>query len=164
MNVVQRMPCVILFLDFDGVLNHHAHFAALPPERSCSEVEYDDRSFDHTCVERVNAIVRRTGCDVVVSSSWRLQPKYATPPRLTRLLRRHGFASRIVDVTPDHPRGCRGDEIQAWLNRHPGVVAFAILDDDADMGALDHRLVKTTFAAGLMDEHVDRVVVMLGAG
>lgn len=151
----------VLFLDFDGVLNHSAHFAALPPERSCSEVEYDDRSFDKACVDRVNVIMLRTGCHVVVSSSWRLDPKHGTPARLTRLLRRHGFASRVVSVTPDHPRGCRGDEIQTWLNRHPGVESFAILDDDADMAHLAHRLVRTSFASGLTDEHVERTVWML---
>jgi hypothetical protein len=148
----------ILFLDFDGVLNHHAHFAGLAAERVASEVEYDDRSFDKACVERVNVIMRRTGCGVVVSSTWRLM---RSPPKLNELLRRHGFASRIVGVTPDHPQGCRGGEIQAWLNRHPGVESFAILDDNST-GTLVDRLVFTTFAFGLTDEHVDRVVALLG--
>ncbi len=149
----------VLFLDFDGVLNSAAHFASLPPERAASEVEYDDRSFDRACVERVNAVVQRTECSVVVSSSWRLAYDIG---KLNTILRRHGFASRVLDITPDDPRGCRGDEIQTWLNLHPDVKSFAILDDDADMGHLSHRLVRTTFATGLTDAHVEAAVWLLG--
>ena len=57
---------IVLFADFDGVLNSKR--LSLPPERAASEVEYDDRSFDKEAVERLNRIVERTGCEVVVSS------------------------------------------------------------------------------------------------
>jgi hypothetical protein len=149
----------VLFLDLDGVLNRRRHFSSLPPDRTASEVEYDN-SFDRACVARLNAIVERTGCHVVISSTWRLLNSQG---KIARCLRRHGFAHerRIIGVTPDLPHRVRGHEIQAWLDAHPGVTAYAILDDNSDMAHLLPRLVQTSFDTGLQDEHVETVVRML---
>jgi hypothetical protein len=59
----------------------------------------------------------------------------------------------------------RGHEIQAWLDaraRRQTIESFVILDDSADMAHLLPRLVRTPFATGLGDEHVDQAVAMLG--
>ena len=146
---------IVLFADFDGVLNSKR--LSLPPERAASEVEYDDRSFDKEAVERLNRIVERTGCEVVVSSSWRHMYPLG---KLCAILRRHGYRHRLLDVTIDDPRGCRGDEIAEWLARHP-VERFAIVDDNSDMGPVYQHLVQTSFDDGLLDEHVDHIVAML---
>ncbi len=150
----------VLFLDFDGVLNHRAHFASLPPGRKAVEVEYDDNSFDRACVSRLSTIVERTGCKIVISSTWRL---LHSPGKNQRILRRHGFTRErcIVGVTPDLHGRQRGHEIQSWLDEHPDVEAFAIVDDNSDMAHLLPHLVQTSFDTGLQDEHVERVVQML---
>lgn len=56
----------------------------------------------------------------------------------------------------------RGAQIQSWLDDHPEVTHYVVLDDDADMGPVLDRLVKTTWEYGLLDEHVDRAAGMLG--
>jgi hypothetical protein len=58
--------------------------------------------------------------------------------------------------------GERGHEIQAWLSRHREVTEFAIVDDNSDMAHLRDRLVLTSWATGMLDEHADRLVAMLG--
>lgn len=169
------MGMKVIFLDLDGVANsrdyllHRRHLHRPTPH-----------SIDATTVPRLNAITDRTGAKIVISSSWRLAPYPEHDPgpvwRLRRILETHGVTGDIIDVTPsfferysDHPEDdtivgvCkeRGHEIQAWLDEHPEVTAFAILDDRDDMVHLKHRLVQTSYEFGLLDEHVERVVAML---
>jgi Swiss Army Knife RNA repair-like protein len=68
---------------------------------------------------------------------------------------------RCFDVTPIlHDLGLsRGHEIQAWLNEHPEVERYAILDDDNDM--LEHQMVnffQTSCRTGITPEIADRIV------
>lgn len=55
--------------------------------------------------------------------------------------------------------GVRGHEIQAWLDKHPEVEKYAILDDDSDM--LPEQMpnfFKTTFQNGLLEETMYKVI------
>jgi hypothetical protein len=110
------------------------------------------------CIEVLNAIVARTGADVVVSSTWRYGK---TVGELQAMLDAHGFAGRVRDKTPVGPPGAtRGDEIGAWLAEHP-VEGYVIIDDHVDMGALASRLVLTHPAQGLRPADVARAVATL---
>lgn len=67
---------------------------------------------------------------------------------------------RLYDFTPvinNH----RGEEIQVWLDTHPDVKSFAILDDRDDMGPNMKRLVRTLFNYGLTEENKQEVIEML---
>ena len=71
----------------------------------------------------------------------------------------------IYDTTPDFADGCRGDEIQDWLDRYPEVTGYCILDDDSDM--LDSQLrnfVQTDMDYGLTDALAYRAVQILNRG
>jgi hypothetical protein len=153
-----------LLLDIDGVLNSADYMLRrkhLPrPTR---------HNIDALTVPRLNAITDRSGAVLVISSTWRI----GHPVRwLAEALRMHGVTGRVIDRTPscyfDLPGGgCkrheRGVEIQAWLDRQPVACRpdqFVILDDESDMAHLRHRLVKTTWALGLLDEHVEQCVEM----
>jgi methylmalonyl-CoA mutase cobalamin-binding subunit len=146
----------ILFLDFDGVLNSHV-FAIRVPNQGVLDL-------DPETVVLLQEIVDRTGCDIVVSSTWR---KHMKRTQLCDVLRKHGFKGRIVVVTPEIPGALRGNEIQRWLDtagvlRRFNVETFVILDDDSDMAHLKHQLVRTSFTHGLQREHVEAVVAMFG--
>lgn len=160
----------VLFLDLDGVVNsadYMEHRRHLPRPTQ--------HSIDAPTVPRLNAITDRTGAKIVISSSWRLAryPDHDPGPvwRLRRILAAHGVTGDIIDVTPhllEQVPGWvigkgreRGYEIQAWLDGHPEVTSFAILDDDSDMVHLALRHVKTSWKTGLLDEHVERVIAML---
>ena len=68
-------------------------------------------------------------------------------------------------TAPHRPGEPRGSEIQQWLtheaSRHGRVERFVILDDDQDMGSLSPWLVRTTWASGLQDCHVEQAVAVL---
>jgi hypothetical protein len=141
----------ILFLDFDGVLNHDRLFNA----KLVDEVTF----FDRAAVARVNTILAQSGAKVVVSSSWR---HAYDVDALRAILESHGFSGEIVGVTPELHRP-RGLEICAWLEEHEHVETFVIVDDEDDMFPVADRLVQTSFEEGLLDEHVEAALRLLGA-
>lgn len=112
----------VLFLDIDGVLNS---------QRSCVafggypfQVDKHRGMFDEVAVQLIAGIVRTSGAKVVLSSSWRHGTEWVgIGPALEM---------PIIDRTPSFT-GERGREIQHWLNAHPEVESYAIVDDDGDM-------------------------------
>lgn len=164
----------ILFLDIDGVLNSWAFLERLRRYEGSEASIWDN--LDPFAVKRLNHIVERSGCEVVVSSTWRLLPEHDTPEKLQRVLDDFGFKGTVTGVTPR--LGCephkqygpchnahRGCEIKAYLDGLPEkVTRFAILDDDSDMMPVKDRHVKTTMEKGLLMEHVDKAVALLHIG
>lgn len=151
----------VVFLDVDGVLNSAAYLYAAErawPEGTPFEGN-QHLELDPPAVARLNRIVRESGAKVVISSSWRFGN---TPAEMQEILRRRGFEGEVVGDTPRDGHGAvRGLEIQAWLDGHPGVESFVILDDDSDMAHLAPRHVRTRFSDGLLDEHVDAALAAL---
>ncbi len=151
----------IIITDFDGVLNSRAFHMAKPAE-------------ERKRMTRLNRIMEYPGTAVVVSSSWRENRDRA---ELQRVLDEAGFEGNVIGRTPRFLRTgtatgssivvaeSRGHEIKAWLDAAPDygidVASFVILDDESDISPLTDRLVKTEFATGLLDEHVDRAIEML---
>lgn len=157
----------VLFLDFDGVLNNQDFLMAACQEHKGrrGETEFWVAMIDPECVERLNGVVRRTGCAVVISSSWRIGRNRQD---LQHYLDLTGFKYSVLGCTPSIGKAgrIRGDEIQLWLdratNKYGEIESFAIIDDDSDMGHLMPRLVNTSFKVGLQDEHVEQLVSLLG--
>lgn len=113
----------VLFLDIDGVLNSHrtvVAFNGYPHDVSPAGLA----QFDMAAVALLRGLCKAGGVQVVLSSTWRLDPKWKTfGPAL---------GLPIIDRTPSL-LGPRGKEIAAWLEAHPEVERFAIVDDDSDM-------------------------------
>lgn len=142
----------VLFLDIDGVCNSR-HWA----EQGNSMWH----GTDPAAVQLVKRIIKETGCKVVLSSTWRLYPE------ARRVVKRD--VCWFIDCTKDMQAGAkrgvveRGVEIQEWLDRHPHVTQYAILDDESDF--LPHQwLFKTTFDRGLTEEIAQAVIDHLNAG
>ena len=56
----------------------------------------------------------------------------------------------------------RGSEIKAWLDMHPEVKKYVIIDDDGDM--LEEQMsnfVMTYFYSGFQDEHLEKAIRIL---
>jgi hypothetical protein len=49
-------------------------------------------------------------------------------------------------------------EIQSWLNSHPEVSAFVIVDDDEDMAHLMPKLVKTSWHSGMTIRGAESII------
>lgn len=147
----------VLFLDIDGVVN----------SRDSTNFKNSLWPLDPYKAFLVGRIQLQTGCEVVLSSSWRHHPEGV-----------ENVSKRIVellDKTPtvkwdgvkrfargrEWPHELRGDEVNAWLKKHPEVEVYAILDDDSDFYD-DQPLFLTTFEHGLTDEIAEQVIEHLG--
>lgn len=168
----------VLFLDLDGVLNsldflrnrqgrfHSGTFV----ERVCF-------SIDPLSIPHLNAIIDETGCQLVLSSTWRNGDRWTD---VIEGLRRRGVRGHFLGRTPavteqdfsvferytgrrpqmmePYPRGY---EIQQWLDKHRSVTSFVIVDDDDDMAHLSDRLVRTDPVVGLQSEDAKRAIELL---
>ena len=144
----------LIFLDIDGVLNHHQFYKKRYDEKKHektikkddggkltkqSEEDFYAEMLDPESIENLNELIEKTGAKVVVSSTWRLGK---SPETLQATLEKRGFVGEIIDKTP---RGCaccqRGNEILEWLKNNQEVIgkpyheynSYLILDDDSDM-------------------------------
>jgi hypothetical protein len=98
------------------------------------ETLYFFRMFSKRLTQRFARFATEVGASVVISSSIR---KYYALEWITQVLRFYGVTCPILGETPfdiEPPEGFnsarRGHEIQAWLDSHPEVTKFIILDDD----------------------------------
>lgn len=141
-----------LFLDFDGVLNSRE----LITRQGRGDV------LSSQAGRRVQEIIDRTGCKLVISSTWRILHSLG---QLGAILRLIGVTEPILGKTPHRSTLThRGAEIRAWLAENPQFVNFVVLDDeDFDMELVKDRLVKTDFATGLLPEHVEQAVALFEA-
>ena len=129
----------VIFLDYDGVLNHEAfykerHERVLNGEK----LNHPYSEIDPKCVENLNKLIEDTGAKVVISSTWR----HSGIDYCNDVLKYHGFEGDIIDITPNlRGRGClRGNEILQWIRDNHDLVGdyynfteYVILDDDSDM-------------------------------
>ena len=134
---------------------------------------YDDRNpgnlygqegdLDPLCIERINLICEKFGAKVVVSSDWRISSGWQNR------LEKAGLKN-IIDKTPVTVFGSygktyhftRGEEIQMWLEWHPNVSNYVIVDDREDMqqDQLDH-FVKVNPYRGFTDEDMKKAMTIL---
>lgn len=123
----------VIFLDIDGVLNS----TATPKPNK------DSRVIDQTLLARLKKLLQDTGSTVVLSSTWRHERD--------GLARAKQLGIPFMDVLPDMRPHPRSEEIVAWLEAHPEVQRFAVIDDDDD--CLDSLPVfQPSAAAGLTDK------------
>src|SRR5690606_20696318 len=117
----------VIFLDIDGVLNSTRSSAALGgmPWPGLKK-ERDWQLFDPVAVGLLRRACEKTGAVCVLSSSWRaLLDDFG----LQDLAQRLGV--KIIGRTRTTQGGeIRGKQIADWLEAHPEVDAYAILDDD----------------------------------
>jgi hypothetical protein len=121
----------VLFLDFDGVLND-SRFGARAFREGPVQAEY---------AARLQRVLDRSGAKVVLCTAWRVDGI----AECRKHLERGGLRAEVIDATPDlsepmgpYLTGCppRWKEIRTWLEAHPEVERYVVLDDIRDMGPL----------------------------
>lgn len=151
----------VIFLDLDGVLNSVKY----DRERDISTRSYIDGSR----LPLLKEIVEETGAKIVFSSAWRKHWNEDTAlcdeegKYIVDLFASYGLT--IYDKTPEFELFTpRKQEIAAWLNDHPEVKKFVILDD-ARFGweELAPYFVGTNMyiGRGLEPEHVEKAIAIL---
>ena len=139
-----------IFLDIDGVLN----------DISPSTPVFDDTPAPRH-IQPLVEIVNATGAKLILSSSWRKSRRLRI--RVDEALAR--FNLTIADITPELSGG-RGREISAYLEQHPEITSFLILDDD-DWGWAPHLIkhwVQTSPLSGLLPRHIKPAITILDFG
>ena len=117
----------VIFLDFDGVITTY---------QSKWKIDMDK-------VKIINDICDKTDAKIVVSSSWRIGyrgvvhtfqeylKQYFVKNEYIGLFKFNKFIDNIVGMTESG--SCRGNEIKFYMNDHPEVENYVIIDDDSDM-------------------------------
>lgn len=147
----------IIFLDIDGVLNSVAYDRV----RTLTE-----GNIDVSRLPLLKRIVDATGAQIVLSSTWRVhwdkREAYcdAIGRELNAVFQKAGLT--IFDKTP--VMDCRQQEITAWIDAHPQLQNFVILDDIfGGWGELEAHLVRTNsrIGRGLEEGHADAAIKIL---
>ena len=120
----------VIFIDFDGVIT-----------------TYDSKwKIDMNNIKIINDICDKTNAKIVVTSTWRMGYRgdvSAFHERLKQYFIKNNyldnfkdtfdkFINNIVGMT-ECIGGLRGDEIKSYMNKHPEVENYVIIDDDSDM-------------------------------
>ena len=144
----------LLFLDHDGVICLSSEWGGRYKKKgydSNPETPLDIRmdSFNKKAVKVLNSIIEETGCEIVVSSDWRLR---GSLEQMVEMYKIRGIKPPI-DYTPimedfdnegyhllktcgDY-EGIRVNEINEWLKNHPEVTNWVAVDD-MDLSNLDN--------------------------
>lgn len=132
----------ILFLDYDGVVNtpiwdrmgNHCSYAN----------PFHNKVNNFQAVQWVSEFCQKYDYSIVVTSTWRSGKNYK------QCLINGGLRKgiKILGKTKRLDNHCRGDEILLYINEHPEVENFIILDDDSDMGDLKNHLIKCNSYVG----------------
>jgi hypothetical protein len=130
----------LIFLDIDGVLN----------SRGNPEIEPDK-------VLLLNDIVKETGAEIVITSTWRIGQ---TTQSLQQTLSSLGFIGIVNGKTSE--LWCRGEEIYDYLVQydHHRDMRYVVIDDLWVSGH-ENNQVKTKTYSGLTKYHVDLAIMML---
>ena len=165
-----------LFLDFDGVLNTGNYQERMKKEGIDAYDEYGPM-FDPQAVNYLEQIINRTGCKIVISSTWRNEGIV----RMQQMWKDRGMPGAIFSMTPilisttfrDAMNGellsapvkmAKALEIDMWLQKHESkYTRYAIIDDE--MVYIDnesyYQWIKTDYQTGIDIYTVAHAVDML---
>ena len=112
----------ILFLDYDGVVN--TPMWDVEGKRCSYGFPRDNKVNNFQACQWVSEFCEKYGYSIVVTSTWRFDENYA------ECLRNGGLRAQIEILGKTKNIGNRSDEIQKYLDEHPEIENFIIVDDD----------------------------------
>ena len=132
----------IIFLDIDGVLNTKYWYGQMDRKTPKDQYGY---TFDPTSVANLTKIIKKTGADIIISSSWKEMGLYV----MQSMWKDRQLPGKVIDITPgymsdemllnadlnDIDLDCidiRGYEIKGWLTLHGADVNNYVIIDDMD--------------------------------
>lgn len=135
----------IIFLDYDGVIN-------IDPKNF-------NGYFDNPeAIRFLNKLCKDFDFEIVVTSSWRQHPEYKN------FLYDSGLHKEIhiIGGTDISNQG-REFEIKNYLNDHPEIEEYLIIDDAFLPGELCRHLVQTTFTKGFNENKYNEALLKMEA-
>lgn len=139
----------VIFLDFDGVINNWNHFEGV----------------DINNVLPLLKIIELTGAKIVATTSNKYYfqvygNKIEDSKYFSYMDALNEMGIDILDITP-YVDGNREAEIIKYLELHPEIEEFLILDDDSVMKKLMNHQVFLDLYNGITEEHIDPSVDIL---
>ena len=187
---IKEDPSKVLFIDIDGVLNSDAFFSSKYHDRLLLSRGEHGTLHDPRACALLGKIKKATNCKIVMSSSWRCfyfsknpHAKFLAKP-LKKELKKNGIIIRDKTANEFDKEYAnkyeswfssensepfkitqffeRGLQIKCYLNRHPEIKNFAILDDDSiDLELFGDNFVRTNCMVGLTEKEVEKVIKLL---
>ena len=121
---------------------------------------FQEDILDERAICQLRRIVETTGAEIILSSSWRWYKDQRNT--VHKQLKRKNID--FIDTTPIEItiKMSRADEINAWLEKHPEIDNYVILDDEEikDIKLIPH-LVRTTFKHGLTRDKAEQAIKIL---
>lgn len=173
----------VIFLDIDGVLQpgeaQHRFRHDLEELRRRLASQFGDQAYleldrydlgaiyydwDRPAVERLRGLCADFGAEIVVSSAWRSRKSIRV---LQAYFRLHDLHHYVTDVTGEEvgPPHFRAAEVRAYLDAHPEVERFVIIDDDYQScfnELFPHQFVNPRFRLTEADERRARQILSGG--
>lgn len=166
----------VIFLDFDGVLNSQGSFVyetQLRERFAAKSKEQGEKgpqgpvnqTLCNVCTANFQLVLEQyPDVQIVISSTWR--ELFSIDWLKEKLASYHIDSSRVIGITPSEWGNYRGAEIKIWLNEHPEVTHYVIIDDNDDgltenHGA--HRFVQTTWDGGMTFAHAKELIAKLSS-
>lgn len=145
----------VIFLDFDGVMDT-AYYDLYLTNHGMAEKDRFGVVFDPDCISNLAKIIKKTGADIVVSSTWKY---FMSLTDLQEMWKYRNLPGNVIDITPNVTNK-RGKQIDAWLQEH-SVDNYAIIDDlGADnftSNQISHLFVVNPYT-GLDNETTDTII------
>ncbi len=148
-----------IFLDVDGVLNNRFTSSRSPG----GYVGVSDE-----LIRNLKEIVKETGAVIVLSSDWRLLREDPERKKDYKYLARKLLFTGHIKIsghTDDISWSKRGREIRKYLDDHPDITEYVVLDDnpfrDFKEYGLPGNIVLTDPMKGLTDADVSRAIRIL---
>lgn len=121
---------------------------------------FQEDILDERAICQLRRIVETTSAEIVLSSSWRWYKEQRNT--IHKQLKRKNID--FIDTTPIEitVKMSRADEINAWLEKHPEIDNYVILDDEEikDIELIPHW-VRTTFKHGLTRDKAEQAIKIL---
>jgi len=120
--------------------------------------EYYD--WDQESVENLKSLLKKTNSEIVLISSWR---KFNTIDVLKNYFRLHDLDAYVMDYAPIIDKATRAVEVETYLNDHPEISHFLILDD-IDFGfsaKFPNNFIQTGKESRFTDEYLQQSLEIL---
>lgn len=142
----------VIFLDIDGVLNYTLWYI---DDRNPGNLNGQEGDLDPLCIDKINKLCEETGAKIVISSDWRIHYGYKDRLELAGLKNIIGHTPITIFDTYGTYHFTRGEEIQMWLEWHPNINKYVIIDDRTDFTNEQKQFfVKVDSDIGLTDKDI----------
>lgn len=143
----------VVFLDFDGPM--------VPARAEFLQKRKEFDVFDPCAVAMLNNIIEITGTKLVISSTFGSRGYEKT----LQVFHENGIDPGHLHadwVTERDPYRERADQIEHWIDQHPEVRRYAVLDDWDMTETFGEHMVLVSYNEGMLTGHRMKMIELLG--